>query len=120
MADVGLSAYGCSKAGVDMLTHIAAAEFAPYKITVNAYAPGIIATDMTQGMIDNRGHIQIQQIPAHRFGEPADVAGLIRFLCSHEASYITGEIIGVDGGMFKVQNPIRAHEYAQNANKKAY
>jgi 3-oxoacyl-[acyl-carrier protein] reductase len=119
MADVGLSAYGCAKAGVDMLTRIAAAEFAPYGITVNAYAPGIIATDMTQPMIDSRGHIQINQIPMKRFGDPADVAGLVKFLCSHEASYITGEIIGVDGGMLKVQNPIRAYEYVQQEHKKS-
>lgn len=119
LADVGLSAYGCSKAGVNMLTRIAAAEFAPYGITVNAYAPGIIATDMTQNMIDKQGHIQIKQIPARRFGSPADVAGLVSFLCSNGASYITGEIIGIDGGMLKVQNPNSAYEHVKNANRKA-
>lgn len=119
MADVGLCAYACAKAGVDMLTRIAAAEFAPYGITVNAYAPGIITTDMTRPMIEQRGHLQINQIPARRFGDPEDVAGLVNFLCSQEASYITGEIIGVDGGMLKVQNPIRAYEYVEQARQKS-
>lgn len=108
LADVGLIAYGCSKASVDMLTRIAAAELAPFGITVNAYAPGIIATEMTREMIESRGKEQVKQIPAGKFGEPKDVASLVRFLCSMEAEYITGEVIGVDGGMLKVQNPARA------------
>jgi len=113
LADVGLVAYGASKAGVDMLTKITAAELAPYGITVNAFAPGIIETDMTAAMIEERGHLQVKQIPADRFGSSEDVAGLVRFLCSEEAGYITGEIVGVDGGMMKTQNPYRAHEYAK-------
>jgi 3-oxoacyl-[acyl-carrier protein] reductase len=108
LADVGLVAYGCSKAGVDMLTRIAAAEFAPFGITVNAYAPGIIATEMTRGMIEARGKEQVKQIPAGKFGVAADVANLVKYLCSPEADYVTGEVIGVDGGMLKVQNPARA------------
>lgn len=108
LADVGLIAYGCAKASVDMLTRIASAELAPFGITVNAYAPGIIATEMTRVMIDTRGQEQVKQIPAGKFGKPGDVASLVRFLCSEDAAYITGEIIGVDGGMLKVQNPARA------------
>ena len=113
LADVGLAAYGASKAAVDMLTKICAAEFAPYNITVNAYAPGIVHTDMTAPMIEERGHIQVKQIPINRFGKGQEVASLVTFLASEEAGYITGEIIGIDGGMFKVQNPHRAHEYAK-------
>jgi 3-oxoacyl-[acyl-carrier protein] reductase len=113
LADVGLIAYGCSKAGVDMMTRIAAAELAPWGITVNAYSPGIIATEMTRGMIAERGEVQVKQIPAGRFGAADDVGELVRFLCSPAAAYITGEIIGVDGGMFKVQNPFRAAEFAR-------
>jgi 3-oxoacyl-[acyl-carrier protein] reductase len=109
LADVGLIAYGCSKAGIDMLTRIAAAELAPFGITVNAYAPGIISTEMTREMIESRGKEQVKQIPAGKFGEPEDVARLVAFLCSVDSGYITGEIIGVDGGMLKVQNPARAH-----------
>jgi 3-oxoacyl-[acyl-carrier protein] reductase len=113
LADVGLVAYGASKAAVDMLTKICAAELAPYAITVNAYAPGIIHTDMTDGMIRERGHLQVKQIPLNRFGEGKEVAALVKFLASEEAGYITGEIIGIDGGMLKVQNPYRAHEYVK-------
>jgi 3-oxoacyl-[acyl-carrier protein] reductase len=112
ISDVGLIAYGCSKVSIDMMTRIAAAELAPWGITVNAYSPGIIATDMTRGMIEERGSTQVKQIPAGRFGEPDDVGELVRFLASPAAGYITGENIGVDGGMFKVQNAARAAEYA--------
>ncbi len=111
LADVGLVGYGASKAAVNMLTKITSAELAPYSITVNAYAPGIIYTDLTAGMIEERGHLQVKQIPLNRFGEGKEVAALIKFLASEDAGYITGEIIGIDGGMLKVQNPYRAHEY---------
>lgn len=117
LADVGLSAYGVSKAAVNMLTKICAAELAPYAITVNAYAPGIIFTDLTADMIKERGHEQVKQIPLNRFGEGKEVAALVKFLASEEAGYITGAIIGIDGGMLKVQNPYRAHEYVQSKLK---
>lgn len=107
-ADVGQIAYGVSKAGVEMFTKIASAELAPYGITVNAYAPGIIETDMTRSMIEERGHLQKEQIPLNRFGTPDEVGALVLFLSLEEAGYITGEIIGVDGGMLKVQNAWRA------------
>jgi 3-oxoacyl-[acyl-carrier protein] reductase len=118
LADVGLAAYGASKAAVNMLTKICAAELAPYGITVNAYAPGIVHTDLTDGMIRERGRLQVRQIPLNRFGEGKEVAALVRFLASEEAGYITGEIIGVDGGMLKVQNPYRAHEHARENEKR--
>ncbi len=73
-----------------MLTKIGSAEFAPYGITVNAYAPGIIATDMTAKMIEERGEIQVRQIAMNRFGEGRDVAHLVKYLTSPEAGYITG------------------------------
>jgi 3-oxoacyl-[acyl-carrier protein] reductase len=114
LADVGLVGYGASKAAVNMLTRIAAAELAPYSITVNAYAPGIIHTDLTDAMIKERGEQQVKQIPLNRFGTGAEVAGLVKFLVSEEAGYITGQIVGIDGGMLKVQNPFRAHEYARS------
>ncbi len=117
LADVGLIGYGASKAAVDMMTKISAAELAPYGITVNAYAPGIIHTDMTDAMIRERGHEQVKQIPLNRFGTGAEVASLICYLASEEAGYISGEIIGVNGGMLKVQNPYRAHEYVNGKDK---
>ncbi len=117
IADVGLLGYGASKASVNMFTVIAAGELAPYNITVNAYAPSIIHTDLTDEMIRERGDTQVKQIPLNRFGEGREVAALTTFLASPEASYITGEIIGVGGGFFKVQNPYRAHEYVLSKNK---
>jgi len=112
-SDVGLVAYAASKAAVNMMTKIGSAELAPYQITVNAYAPGIIHTDMTDAMIQERGDIQVKQISLNRFGTGDDVAALVAFLVSPEAGYITGEIIGVDGGFFKVQNAYRAYEYVE-------
>lgn len=111
-ADVAQIAYGSTKAGIEMTTKLAAAELGPYGITVNAYAPGIIETDMTRAMIEDRGDVQVRQIPAGRFGDVEDVASLVLFLCSEEAGYITGEIIGVDGGMLRAQNPFRAIDRA--------
>ena len=117
IADVGLIGYGVSKTAVNMLTKICAAELAPYGITVNAYAPGIIHTDMSESMIKERGEIQVKGIPLNRFGKCEDVGALVRFLASNEAGYITGEVIGIDGGMLKVQNPYRAYEYYKNKLK---
>lgn len=109
-ADVGLIGYGSTKAAVEMTTRIAAAELAPYNITVNGYAPGIIHTDLTDEMIRERGEIQKKQIPLQRFGTCEEVAELVLFLASEASSYITGETIAIDGGMLKVQNPSRAYE----------
>jgi 3-oxoacyl-[acyl-carrier protein] reductase len=116
LADVGLIAYGSSKASIDMLTRIASAELAPHGITVNAYAPGILRTEMTREMIETRGHEQVKQIPAGRFGDAEDAANLVRYLCSPGADYVTGEVIGIDGGMLKVQNPYRAYEHARRGH----
>jgi 3-oxoacyl-[acyl-carrier protein] reductase len=115
-SDVGLVAYGSSKAAINILTTIASAELAPYGITVNAYAPGIIHTAMTDAMIKERGDIQVKQISMNRFGTGDDVAAIVSFLASEKAGYITGEIVGVDGGFFKVQNAYRAFEYVQGKN----
>lgn len=115
LADVGLTAYAATKAGVNMLTKIACGELAPYGITVNAFAPGIVHTDMTDAMIKERGDKQLKQIPLGYFGTIEEVGSLVGFLCSDEASYVTGEIIGIDGGMMKVQNPYRAYEKAGEA-----
>ncbi|MCC8179795.1 MAG: SDR family oxidoreductase [Planctomycetes bacterium] len=107
LADIGLVAYGCSKAGIDIMTKIAAGELGPYGITVNAYAPGIIDTDMTSGVIRERGEEKLKTIPLDRFGDSMDAGWLVAFLTSEQAGYITGEIIGIDGGMCKVQSTIK-------------
>ena len=112
-ADCGLVAYAASKAGVDMLTKISAAELGPYNISVNAYAPGIIHTDMTDAMIQERGDEQVRDLCLNRFGTGEDVAAPVGFLTSPEGGYVTGEIIGIDGGMFKVQNTYLAYEHAK-------
>ena len=112
-ADCGLVAYAASKAGVDMMTKIGAAELGPYNISVNAYAPGIIHTDMTDAMIQERGDEQVRDLCLNRFGTGEDVAALVGFLTSPEGGYVTGEIIGFDGGMFKVQNTYLAYEHAR-------
>lgn len=117
-ADCGLIAYAASKAGVDMLTKIASAELGPYNISVNAYAPGIIHTDMTDAMIQERGEEQVKDLCLNRFGTGEDVAALVGFLTSPEGGYVTGEIIGIDGGMFKVQNTYLAYEHAKKQEGK--
>ncbi len=117
-ADCGLIGYGTSKACVDMLVKISSAELGPYGILVNAYAPGIAHTEMTDGMIKERNGEQTKQISLGRFSTGAEVASLIGYLTSPENTYVTGEIIGVDGGMFKVQNPYRAYQYVQEKEEK--
>ena len=110
LADIGLIAYGCSKAGIDIFTRIAAGELGPWGITVNAYAPGIIATDMTAGVIEERAEEKLATIPLNRFGDIMDAGHVVAFLASDEAGYVTGEILGIDGGMCKVQSTVKLEE----------
>jgi NAD(P)-dependent dehydrogenase (short-subunit alcohol dehydrogenase family) len=95
-----LTAYDASKAGVVGLVRTAAMELAPYGITVNAVGPGMIATDLTRDTVEDpeRSRIYLRQIPAGRFGTPADVAGAVAFLVSVDAAWITGHVLVVDGG----------------------
>ncbi|KIK57651.1 hypothetical protein GYMLUDRAFT_45815 [Collybiopsis luxurians FD-317 M1] len=94
-------AYGASKFAVRGLTHTAAAELGPYGITVNAYAPGFIASPMTTGMttsaLANYGFITPENF---KFGEPKDVASLVSYLASKEAHYITGQTVSPNGGVY--------------------
>ena len=93
----GQANYSAAKAGVIGFTRSTAAEFASRGITVNAVAPGFIATEMTKDLDTEK---VLQAIPLGRLGDPADVAGLVGFLATAPAaSYITGQVIAVDGGM---------------------
>ncbi len=98
------SAYVASKMGLIGLTREAARELAPYNIRVNAVCPGVIATEMTADLRQNEAMVArwLADIPQNRLGEPQDVAGIVMFLCSEAASYITGQAINVDGG--KIMN----------------
>ncbi|EOS49963.1 3-oxoacyl-[acyl-carrier-protein] reductase [Adlercreutzia caecimuris] len=91
--------YAASKAGVIGMTKTLAKELARRNITANAVAPGFIATDMTDALSEAQREAIVGRIGSGRLGEPADIAHLVRFLASDEASYITGQVICVDGGM---------------------
>jgi 3-oxoacyl-[acyl-carrier protein] reductase len=98
--NVGQANYSASKAGVIGLTKTAAKELASRGITVNAIAPGFIETDMTAAMSVKARNAMLDQIPLKRAGYPEDVASVAAFLASEGASYITGQIIHVSGGMY--------------------
>ena len=99
LGNAGQANYAASKAGVIGLTKSMAKELASRNITVNAVAPGYIDTDMTQAMGDGAKEAIIAQIPLKRAGQTKDIAEMVAFLASDKASYITGQIISLDGGM---------------------
>ena len=93
----GQTNYSAAKAGVIGATKALAQEVAKKKVTVNAIAPGFIATDMTQDLDEKELR---RLIPMNRFGKPEEVADLVQFLASENASYITGEVININGGLY--------------------
>ncbi len=99
MGNPGQANYVASKSGVIGLTKTLAKEFGPRGITVNAVAPGFIKTAMTDKLNDEIKSSYESQIPLGRFGEVEDVANAVLFLASENASYITGQVISVNGGM---------------------
>lgn len=97
--NAGQVAYSASKAALIGATYAAAKELAPLNIRVNAVAPGFIQTDLTNGYSDQVKEETISQIKMGRAGQAEEVANVILFLASDAASYVTGQVIGVDGGM---------------------
>lgn len=92
----GNAAYGAAKAGVHAMTLYLAKELAPHGITVNAVAPGPIASPMTSAFPE----ALVRQIPAGRMGRPEEVASAVAWLCTAEAAFVTGEIIDINGGLW--------------------
>ena len=99
MGNAGQSNYVASKAGIIGLTKSLAKEFGSRGVTVNAVAPGFIETKMTEVLTDDVKQEYMRQIPLGRFGTPADIANACIFLASDKASYITGQVLSVNGGM---------------------
>jgi 3-oxoacyl-[acyl-carrier protein] reductase len=99
VGNAGQANYAASKAGVIGLSKTAARELASRGITVNVVAPGFITTDMTDVLPDKIKTEVIDRVPVHRFGVPEDIADMVCYLSSPSASYITGQVIAVDGGL---------------------
>ena len=97
--NAGQANYSASKGAVNALTKVLAMEMGKRGITVNAVAPGFIETDMSEAVRNKAGDIIKKAIPLNRLGNPADIANVVLFLCGPAASYITGQVITVDGGL---------------------
>ena len=100
MGNAGQANYAASKAGLIGFSKAVAREVASRNITVNVVAPGMVETDMTRAITDKAQGDWASQIPLGRIGTPADIAAAVCFLASDEASYITGQVLAVNGGMY--------------------
>ena len=100
MGNAGQSVYAATKAGILGFTKAMARELASRQITVNAIAPGFITTDMTQSLPEAARKEFAERIPLGRFGAPEEVAELALFLASDAAAYVTGQVVGINGGMY--------------------
>mgnify|MGYP000215190133 CR=1 FL=1 len=98
LGNIGQANYSASKGGLVSLTRTLALEFARYQINVNAVAPGLIDTPMTQGMPDSARERLVSMQPTGKMGRVEDIAAAVRFLASEEAQFITGQVLHVDGG----------------------
>lgn len=99
IGNAGQANYAAAKGGMIAMTKSIAREFAKRNVTANVVAPGFIKTDMTAVLSEDVQKGAAATIPMQRFGEAADIANAVAFLCSDEASYITGQVFAVDGGM---------------------
>jgi 3-oxoacyl-[acyl-carrier protein] reductase len=99
MGNAGQANYAASKGGVIAFTKSVAKELASRNIRVNAVAPGFISSKMTDALSEEIRGKMLDVIPLNRFGNPQDVANAVTFLASDQASYITGEVINISGGM---------------------
>ena len=99
IGQVGQTNYSASKAGIIGFTKALAREVGSRKITVNAIAPGLVKTALTIDLPEELKDMFIEMTPLGRYGEPEDIANAVAFLVSDEASYITGQVLSVDGGM---------------------
>lgn len=102
MGNAGQANYAAAKAGLIGFSKSLAREVASRGITVNVVAPGFIETDMTKALSDEQRTAILSQVPANRLGDPKDIANAVAFLVSDDASYITGETLHVNGGMYMV------------------
>jgi 3-oxoacyl-(acyl-carrier-protein) reductase len=100
MGNAGQANYAASKAGLIGFCKALAREVASRQVTVNVVAPGLIDTDMTRALTEGAKTDWAEQIPLGRLGLPADIASAVSFLASDEASYITGQVLAVNGGMY--------------------
>jgi 3-oxoacyl-[acyl-carrier protein] reductase len=100
MGNAGQANYAASKAGLIGFCKALAREVASRHVTVNVVAPGLVETDMTRAITENAKSDWAAQIPLGRMGTPADIAAAVHFLASDEASYITGQVLAVNGGMY--------------------
>lgn len=100
MGNAGQANYASTKAGVQGFTRSLAKEVGSRNVTVNAVAPGFIGTDMTESLSDEQKSLMLSGIPMARLGQPSEVASVVKFLCGDDASYVTGETIHVNGGMY--------------------
>ncbi len=100
MGNAGQAMYAASKAGLIGFAKSMARELASRQITVNTVAPGFIKTDMTDTLNEKQKEALLKTIPLGRYGEPEEIAGVVEFLASRQSSYMTGQVIGVNGGMY--------------------
>ncbi len=100
MGNAGQSNYAATKAGVEGFSRTLAREIGSRQVTINCVAPGLIETDMTDELDERLLNSMLDAVPISRLGQPEDIAAAVSFLASDEASYITGAVIPVNGGMY--------------------